>query len=323
MLNWRIPGTIVIVSVVIIWILIAIAVVTGAGFLVMSASDRTVQGWSNSIATMKRETVKQDVEYREPASLELDTFAGQVLVEVADIDTIQIIATKVAAKQEDLEKIDIKIVPRDGRVLIETVRPAGLRDVGVDFVITTPPGVDLNLRTGSGSVTANGRHGDVWVRSDSGAVTVGGSQGDVVAESSSGAVMVSGSRGDVQATSGSGHIRLQRLSGSINAHTESGRVEATGVSGQVRLSSSSGNIDYRGDPMGDCRFETGSGSVRLALPAALNAMVDVQTGSGKVEMGYDITGQRGHQSVKGTIGSGKAARIYVRTPSGNITLEKQ
>jgi DUF4097 and DUF4098 domain-containing protein YvlB len=89
---------------------------------------------------------------------------------------------------------------------------------------------------------------------------------------------------------------------------------------QVRLDTSSGSIKYEGTPTGDCRFTTGSGGITLMLPADLNVTVDLQTGSGDIDLDFDVDGRVTKDDVEGTIGSGDQGKIHASTESGGIDL---
>jgi DUF4097 and DUF4098 domain-containing protein YvlB len=110
------------------------------------------------------------------------------------------------------------------------------------------------------------------------------------------------------------------VNGSLDAHSGSGGIDVNGVTGQVRLDTGSGSVEYLGDPSGECRFETGSGRIVLRFPAALDAQVDLSTGSGTVDIGFPVEGDVGRREVRGVIGSGEKASIYAHTGTGNIDV---
>jgi DUF4097 and DUF4098 domain-containing protein YvlB len=97
-------------------------------------------------------------------------------------------------------------------------------------------------------------------------------------------------------------------------------MDVQGASGRVRLDTGSGRIEYEGNPSGNCRFETGSGSITLVLPGELNVEVDLDTGSGEIDVEFGVEGQMGKGEVKGTIGDGSQGSIYAHTGSGSIDV---
>ncbi|MGC9336400.1 MAG: hypothetical protein ACP5JJ_19865 [Anaerolineae bacterium] len=63
-----------------------------------------------------------------------------------------------------------------------------------------------------------------------------------------------------------------------------------------------------------------SGSIVLRLPAALDALVELDTGSGRVAIDFPVDGRVGTRDIKGVIGGGEEASIYTHTGSGDITV---
>jgi DUF4097 and DUF4098 domain-containing protein YvlB len=88
----------------------------------------------------------------------------------------------------------------------------------------------------------------------------------------------------------------------------------------VHLHTGAGNIDYAGAPGGSCRFRTGAGDIRLVLPASLSAKVDLDTGAGTINVGFNVEGRVTKQHVQGTINAGDQGTIQVDTGTGNIDV---
>ncbi|MBW7997987.1 MAG: hypothetical protein FVQ81_15750 [Candidatus Glassbacteria bacterium] len=81
-----------------------------------------------------------------------------------------------------------------------------------------------------------------------------------------------------------------------------------------------GSIDYEGRPKGTCGFSTGFGEIKLKLPQNMNAVLNLSTGAGVINLGFAIDGQVSTNSVMGTIGNGSEAEIAVGTTVGGITV---
>jgi DUF4097 and DUF4098 domain-containing protein YvlB len=256
----------------------------------------------------------------ETPELEIDNFAGAITVQAGEGDGIQVIATKSARTSQALERISVEMTEGSGRLFIQTRKPAGLSNAWVKLEIVTPAGTRLDAHSGSGSLDVRGLEGTVTARSGSGNVEIYDVSAGVMAETGSGGVSIQGVTGSIDADTGSGSVSIRESRGDIRAHTGSGGIDVSGASGQARLDTGSGGIDYEGRPEGDCRFETGSGSVRLRLPADLRATVDLRTGSGSVRVDYDVDGDVSRTRVKGTIGGSDGTAIYAHTGSGGIDL---
>ena len=220
-------------------------------------------------------------------ALQVDNFAGGVTVRPGPAGTIQVIAVKKGFSQSTRDRIQVQMTEQADGVLIKTERPSGLSSGSVDLEIVAPADTRLQLHTGSGGVVAEDMAGPATV------------------------------------DTGSGGIDLLDVKAVERAETGSGGITVRGASGPIRLQTGSGGIEYEGAPQGECRFHTGSGGIDLALPADLNARVDLSTGSGSIRVGFPVSGQVNPKDVQGTIGDGSEATIYAETGSGSIELTKQ
>ena len=290
-----------------VWIIVAIVLVAlclctmvvavaAAGWFTLRSAD-----WGE-VSGSESARIERTFEVGDASSLEIDNFAGAVTVRAVEGDAIEVVATKRVRRRSDLDRIEVNMTERSGGLVVETERPFGMSNVSVQLEITAPVGTRLDLHTGSGSVTVRGLSGTVKVDTGSGSVTVA----DVT--------------GDVDAHSGSGSVEISDVNGAIDARSGSGSLEVHGATGPVRLNTGSGSIEYQGMPTGDCHFRTGSGRIVLTLPADLNMEVDLHTGSGDIDVDFDVDGRVSKGDVKGVIGSGKEGKIYAHTGSGSIDL---
>lgn len=179
------------------------------------------------------------------------------------------------------------------------------RGVSIDYEITAPAGVALNLHSGSGEITIDhaGRYlaassgsGDVRAHGINGPAELGTGSGDIELEETG--------SGDIKAKTGSGSIKVEGLNGGFMARTGTGDIHAEGhLTGAANLASGSGNIRLHLTPDAHFNLEatTGSGDIRVNFPGApqqtdnsrhhLTAPVngggptlEVRTGSGDVEI---------------------------------------
>jgi DUF4097 and DUF4098 domain-containing protein YvlB len=266
----------------------------------------------------------QRYEVGQAPALEVDNFSGSIIVRAGEAGALEVTAYKQARRKGDLDRIEIDIKKTDGGLAIKTRKPPGVSRASVQFEIKAPADTRVDARTGAGSVRVEGL-AQVRVHSGSGTVLVSDVLGAVKADTGSGSIEVRGVRGPVTVESGSGGLRLYAIEGPVDAQTGSGTVELLGASGPVILESGSGGIRYEGSPQGECRFQTGSGSISLALPSDLDMAVDLHTGSGRITVDYDVTsrGTVGRTEVTGAIGSGEDGSIWARTGSGSIRLAPQ
>lgn len=263
-------------------------------------ADWSFDWWA--VPGSESERIEETFEVGRTPNLEIDSFAGSIAVRAGDGDTIQVIATKRARSKSTLDRIELEMSERDGGLRIKAQKPSTLINASVQFEIVVPAGTQLDAHTGSGSVDVYGLDGDVEV------------------DTGSGSVDLSNLGGDAKVETGSGSVSLEDVAGEIDAHTGSGSMDVRGASDRVRLDTGSGRIEYEGNPSGDCRFHTGSGSITLVLPGELNVDVDLDTGSGEIDVEFVVEGHTARGEVKGTIGDGSQGSIYAHTGSGDIDV---
>jgi DUF4097 and DUF4098 domain-containing protein YvlB len=158
------------------------------------------------------------------------------------------------------------------------------------IVLHVPPGTKVDVRSGSGDLTASGISGPVHMKTGSGDVNATGLTGDAELHTSSGDVNVRGL---------GGAVRLRTASGDINAEDLSAdTLQAVTSSGDVGL-------DFRLAPR-DVDAATASGDVDVSLPAGQTYRVEADTGSGD----------------RNVIGDDPASTriVRARTSSGDVTV---
>jgi DUF4097 and DUF4098 domain-containing protein YvlB len=273
-----------------VWIIVAIVVVLLLCCCI-AAIAAAAAGWFaispvrvGGLAGSESERYEQSFDVGSAPKLTVDNFAGSVTVRAGGEGQIQVAVTKKASGRTSLDQISVEMNPQDGGLLIRTTKPNLSTNVSVQLEITAPANTQLDLHTGAGSIDAHGF------------------------------------TSDAQVNSGAGSLTIQDLSGSLDAHTGAGSIDVIGATGLVRLDTGAGSISYQGTPQGDCRFESGTGSIQLTLPADLEATVDLGTGVGTVDVGFVVDGQVTKREVRGTIGRGDQARIYAHTGTGSIDV---
>lgn len=143
-------------------------------------------------------------------------------------------------------------------------------NISIDYEISVPPDVALNLHSGSGDVVIDHVGRFLAASSGSGNVTAQGIHGPADLESGSGdLVLEDDGAGDVKAKTGSGNIQIHSFNGAFNARTGSGDITADGhLQGSSMISAGSGDVKLHLTP--DSRFTleafTGSGDIRVHMP---------------------------------------------------------
>lgn len=182
--------------------------------------------------------------------------------------------------------------------------------VSVRYVIELPRTMRLRASTGNGDVSVTQTVAEVDATSGN---------GDVVIRESLGRVNASTGNGDVTITSARGPVRASSGNGRIIANTSRGPVEA---------STGNGDIDVRMATLppdqGSMTFTTGSGSVRVTLPADFNGELDANTGNGSITTDFElrVQGRLTMSRLRGTIGTGNGPVIKLRSGNGRLEIRK-
>ncbi len=178
--------------------------------------------------------------------------------------------------------------------------------LSIDYVVTAPASVALNLHSGSGDITID--HAGRFLSASSG----------------SGDVRAHGINGPSDLSTGSGDIELQATgAGDIKAKTGSGGIKIQGLNGTLTARSGSGDIQAEGHLTGPAMLGSGSGSIRLRLTPDAHFNLEASTGSGDIHVGFPNAPQQNDSSRHHLTGpvNGGGAPLEVRTGSGDVTID--
>ncbi|MCC7416854.1 MAG: DUF4097 family beta strand repeat protein [Acidobacteria bacterium] len=275
--------------------------------------------------------------------LSVENIAGTIKVTgEASTDEIVIEAVKHArGDRSQLEGVDIDVQEHGGRVDVETVHVGRNVRVWVDYTISVPASIGVELRSISGDIEVRGVQGSVRGEAVSGDVTMDGAPNVESAKSVSGDVSLAGvsTLGDLAAGSSSGSLTLRGV--------KARALELASISGDLVLSdiicdrvaakTISGTVEFGGRILRDGRYEFNahSGDVRLRLQNPGGFEVNANTFSGSIRSDLSLVihseGRRGsdrrgrderQRSMQATYGDGSAL-VLIRTFSGDIVLTER
>ena len=233
---------------------------------------------------------------------------------------------------------------RDRRDRVRVSSRGSGMEAHADMTIGVPRGQRVDIYLAVGRITAENVDGRVILDTHSGAVEARGMSGFLRVDTGSGSATVAGMRGDLEVDTGSGSVRVSDVQGEeISIDTGSGGVEAAALAAnRLVIDTGSGGIDVMRSSARDVTFDTGSGSVEaeltgdvddmvidtgsgsvtLRLPADLDATVDLESGSGGIDVDFPLSvTRRGRDVLRGQIGDG-GGRIVVETGSGSVRLRR-
>jgi DUF4097 and DUF4098 domain-containing protein YvlB len=186
----------------------------------------------------------------------------------------------------------------------------------VDYDVTVPAGVSVNVSTTSAAITADGISSDIELSSETGQITVHN-----IAKS------------HVHVRSVTAPVTLQNVTMSrVDIQSTGGAVQLKNVNGQrLAVGTTSGNIDYEGDCSGGGSYilTTHSGAINVTLPATASVDLTARSTTGTVENDFPLQ-QKPHisfvpqqgRSFAGTSNSGSSS-VELQSFSGKIRVKKQ
>jgi DUF4097 and DUF4098 domain-containing protein YvlB len=124
----------------------------------------------------------------------------------------------------------------------------------------------------------------------------------------------------VRSRSGSGSVNIESIQGPVEARTGSGRIAIGRIAGAVTAETGSGSIEVLGASQG-LNARTGSGSVEAR---DLAGPVEARSGSGSIRLAYAAAGDGDFSTGSGGISVvGLRGRMRAHAGSGSIKVEGQ
>ncbi len=192
--------------------------------------------------------------------------------------------------------------------------------------ITMPPGMNIELETGSGDCTVKGDASSrrVSCETGSGDVFFDGAARELKCDTGSGKVVaaVSGPIERASFDTGSGDVTFSGHAALFSAQTGSGDVSAKDLVGEAGFGTGSGDVTASWSSLAEgskLSADTGSGSVEFTLPAGVAPGGVLDTNSGDVRCDFPAAAEkRGtHWVLAAANGS---ADLKVGTGSGDIRI---
>jgi len=236
--------------------------------------------------------------------------AGTVELETLDGDTTHV---EVEGRGEDEFRIELH--EREGRaeVLVESTRKRfGLDSGDYRVAVRAPHGADAAVKTGSGSVEARGRYGDVEVQTGSGDVEIEEAV-SLEAKSGSGGVTAGRVAGRASVLSGSGDVEVERLGGQGNFKTASGDVVVGEAETGLSIYTASGDQTVRSAASGELTLRAASGDLEVGIRRGSRLFVDARSASGDMESELEL----GDEPPSG---EGPLVKLNAATASGDVRV---
>jgi hypothetical protein len=252
---------------------------------------------------------------RQGARLEVNNFGGEIAVKTWSRSAVRITASHSSRDHIEISASDPAIhVTAEGRH-----GPPQL----VDYEITVPAWMALNLSGVYTDITVDGAQAEITAETVHGEVKVSGGSGNVSLKSVEGAVTLEKARGRIELYSVNEEIKASDVSGDLTAETVNGDIALQRIeSSNAEANTVNGDITYDGTIKdgGRYRFATHDGGLRVSVPEKANVAVSVSTFNGEFTSCFPIqlSGKTKHRFTF-TIGSG-SARLELESFDGDIKM---
>lgn len=185
-------------------------------------------------------------------------------------------------------EIELKETCGKDRIEVTAVVPNQFRGA-VDWKISTPRAVHLDLVTLAGSIRVGDTDGNVTIRTTGGSVTVGQIRGQAAIITQGGSIRSGNIGASAELRSNGGSLDVGDVQGNAEFQTAGGPINAGIVSGRVRAETAGGSITIR-EVHGEIVANTEAGDITVGNAGRVTA----KTGGGNI-IGRNVTGPfKGH-----------------------------
>ena len=250
--------------------------------------------------------------------LELENFSGEIVVETWTRNAVRVQAAHARRTEVDLDL--------DGPVLSVSARGHMGVPATVDYQLTVPAWMALELSGIGTDVTVRGAKGGVEIETIKGDVSIEGGSGRVNATSIEGSVHVESASGSIEVSSVNEGVWLSGVTGPITASSVNGHVVITSMqSTTVEASTVNGTVVLTGAlrPDGTYHLSSHNGDLMVGIAEKASVTVSVSTYQGELRTGFPVTLEDSRKSrrYRFTLGKGEA-RLELETFQGTVLVDR-
>jgi putative adhesin len=289
-----------------------------------------------NISSQLEESKTLKVDTAKPLTLKVADDAGDVTITGGDVETVQIKVVKTAydssQARADAEVKGIKytIEQTGGTITLKYELPKSMNFSNnvntVDFVVTVPHEVTVDVNGHMGAVSVASTKGHVDIKNDFGDVTTQDIEGALTVQTNSGEVnatsILAGSE-NIDLHSDFGSVTLKKAGGNdITLSSNSGAIALSEVraTGDITTNTDFGGTKYENGSADSLHTETKSGKVSLTK-ININKQIFAKDDFGDIDLeqalaaSYDLHANSGAITVDGAKG-----KLKVDSDFGNITI---
>jgi hypothetical protein len=271
-----------------------------------------------ALALLLGTSTDQTVDVKKGVRLEVHNNMGDVNVKVWNRD-----AVRVQADHSDRQSVEVR--PGEQSLVIRGQSRIGPMS-SIDYTITVPAWMAVNIDGMGTDVDLDGVGGDVNVETNRGDIRVRGGSGFISVKSVQGRITIERAKGRVEAQTVNDSIHISDTSGDLTATTTNGGIVLERIeTSNLDASTVNGAIAFDGaiHDKGSYRLTTHNGMVSMAMPEKINATLRVRTYGGSFRSTFplklDDTDRQNRFTL--TLGDG-SARIELESFNGSIALRR-
>lgn len=250
------------------------------------------------------------------SSLQLDNIVGDIQISVSTDGDAYVRADKVHFA--DHCRLSMEKVGAELRVSVTNGRHKHDDDCEVDFDITVPESIALDLENGTGDLDIENTEGELDVKIGAGDITVDARVFELAAKLGAGNIDISGLVGDVDIKSGAGDIDLRYQTkadrSKLNIKLGAGGIRTENLSADTYIKLGAGDIVltyHPGFSEGLLDIKNGFGDITAYLPDSASVATDFLSGVGTMRNDFAESNNASvHVSVRNGVGDLRLKKMH-------------
>jgi DUF4097 and DUF4098 domain-containing protein YvlB len=290
-----------------------------------------------NISSQLEENKTLRVDTEKPLILNVASAAGDVTVTGANVDTVQVKIVKTAydssqsRADQEVKGVKYTVEQTGNTITLKYELPKSMNQNNnvnrVDFDITLPNEVAVDVDSGMGVVDVSDTKGRVDIKNDFGNVTLEDIEGALTVQTSSGeveAISIIAGDENIDLRSDFGGVTLKKANGKdVILDSNSGPITLSEVraKGDINTNTDFGNTSFENGSSESLSVETNSGRVAL-VKVRVSKEIKVQDDFGDIELeqasasSYDL-----HTSSGSITASGAEGKLKANTDFGSIDIQ--
>jgi hypothetical protein len=269
-----------------------------------------------------------------PVRLDLELPAGAIEIETAETDETHVELEALSGKagveemvadarieltrRGDVHQVSVEVRTRHGVWISFSSGPdIRLGTPDLRLRISCPKGAELDVRTKSADLRAQGEYANADIKTASGDVNIDTTR-DVYVKSASGDVHIDTVDGLLDVKTASGDVHVGSVARNANMQLVSGDVYIGDCGGSVSANTVSGDQRYEAVVNGRVELRAVSGDIAVGIRRGSRVFIDANTVSGSTSSEFELADAP--QAAPDP--DAPLVEVYAKTVSGDVRLER-